>query len=204
MAAQPLEALQPLLSAVLPPSVTLEALELEHVSFSAAAVQGCTRLTALERMSLIRCQFDAAAAAALFSNSPQLAALQLRTDARIFSEDEAGGSPADQLQLLPQLQWLRISAGLTGVPPQLIELTRLQSVVSRASSDGWSAGMENVTSWCASVFCMAGGPRCTNPCDVCHLAPEPRGANRTAYVPLPSISWSAGPERQRRVGTGGC
>ena len=130
VAAQPLEALQPLLSAVLPPSVTLEALELERVSFSAAAVQGCTRLTTLERMNLIRCQFDAAAAAALFSNSPQLAALQLNTDALFFSEDEAGGSPADQLQLLPELQWLRVSAGLTGVPPQLVELTNLQSLVS--------------------------------------------------------------------------
>lgn len=123
--ARPLGSLQSLLSAVVRPNLTLQALELEQVSVSAEALEGCTQLTALKRLRLCSCVCDAAAAAALFAASRHLTSLDLVCwDGPAFA--------ALNLQLPPQLKRLCIVDYGFCLPLELEQVSGLEILVRTA------------------------------------------------------------------------
>ncbi|PRW51127.1 S-phase kinase-associated 2 [Chlorella sorokiniana] len=120
-----LDSSQPLvavLDAVVPPSVQLQALSLLDSRFSAAVVQGCTQLAALQGLQLRDCPVDAAAGAALLASTPRVTALHLDSCSQI----DVGALLRSGL---PQLQMLRLAYYLHPLPPELARLTNLCKLV---------------------------------------------------------------------------
>lgn len=118
-----LGALRALLSAEVRPTLTLQALELNNVAFSAAALHSCTQLTALRQLRLFACQFDQAAAAALVAASQHLVGLDL-------IECDGPDVELHRLQLPPPLKRLFLAACCYELPSTLAQLTDLEVLVN--------------------------------------------------------------------------
>lgn len=123
MGAEPAGSLAQLLDVAVPPSVQLQALWLERGQYTAAAVQGCTQLAALQGLHLYLCDFDAAIAVEFVAACSRLTALHL-----IAAERRELAAMLSQP--LPQLQALRLHGGFHSLPPQLAQLTNLRRLVS--------------------------------------------------------------------------
>lgn len=123
------ESLAAFLDAAVPPSANLQALSLSSVELSAAALQGCTRLNALQLLELSACNFDEATAAALLASTPRLTSLHLAGTLR----SELPGLAALLSQPLPELHTLRLSEYRHSLPSQLAQLTNLRRLVSASS-----------------------------------------------------------------------